>query len=366
MEQFKPHSVRAAATSAASTLGLSKTRRSGPPREVSYASFSEAEIICPVNTLKVYLQQTEKFRSVAEDGSNPLFIAIRKPHKPVTSATISRWMKNLMEQSDIDVEQFKPHSVRAAATSAASTLGLSKTRRSGPPREVSYASFSEAEIICPVNTLKVYLQQTEKFRSVAEDGSNPLFIAIRKPHKPVTSATISRWMKNLMEQSDIDVEQFKPHSVRAAATSAASTLGLSKTRRSGPPREVSYASFSEAEIICPVNTLKVYLQQTEKFCSVAEDGSNPLFIAIRKPHKPVTSATISRWMKNLMEQSGIDVEQFKPHSVRAAATSAASTLGVSIKDILKTANWARESTFLKFYHKPIIKDKFGKAILNGR
>ena len=142
--------------------------------------------------------------------------------------------------------------------------------------------------------------------------------------------------------------------------------GLSKTRRSGPPREVSYASFSEAEIICPVNTLKVYLQQTEKFRSVAEDGSNPLFIAIRKPHKPVTSATISRWMKNLMEQSGIDVEQFKPHSVRAAATSAASNLGVSIKDILKAANWARESTFLKFYHKPIIKDTFGKAILNGR
>ena len=129
---------------------------------------------------------------------------------------------------------------------------------------------------------------------------------------------------------------------------------------------MSYASFSEAEIICPVNTLKVYLQQTEKFRSVAEDGSNPLFIAIRKPHKPVTSATISRWMKNLMEQSGIDVEQFKPHSVRAAATSAASNFGVSIKDILKAANWARESTFLRFYHKPIIKDNFGKAILNGR
>ena len=126
-------------------------------------------------------------------------------------------------------------------------------------------------------------------------------------------------------------------------------------RRSGPLWEVSYVSFREAEIICPVNTLKVYLQHTKKFLSAAEDGLNPLFIAIREPHKLVTSATISRWMKNLMEQSGIDVDQFKPHSVRAAATSAASTLGVSIKDILKTANWARESTFLRFYHKPIIK-----------
>ena len=67
-----------------------------------------------------------------------------------------------------------------------------------------------------------------------------------------------------------------------------------------------------------------------------------------------------------MAESGIDVDQFKPHSVRAAATSAASNLGVSIKDILKAANWARECTFLRFYHKPIIKDNFGKTILNGR
>ena len=64
-----------------------------------------------------------------------------------------------------------------------------------------------------------------------------------------------------------------------------------------------------------MNTLKVYLQQTEKFRLVAEEGLNPLFIAIRKPHKPVASAAISRWMKNFMEQSGTDVEQFKPHSV---------------------------------------------------
>ena len=141
--------------------------------------------------------------------------------------------------------------------------------------------------------------------------------------------------------------------------------GLSKTRRSGPPREVSYVRFKEDEIICPVATLKVYLDRTEKLCSVGEDGSN-LFIAVRKPHKSVTSATISRWMRNLMAESGIDVDQFKPHSVRAAATSAASNLGVSIKDILKTANWARESTFLRFYHKPIIKDNFGKAVLSGR
>ena len=142
--------------------------------------------------------------------------------------------------------------------------------------------------------------------------------------------------------------------------------GLSKTRRSGPPREVTYTSFHEDKRVCPVTTLRAYLDRTEMLRLPAEDGSKPLFIAVRKPHKPITSATVSRWMRSLMAESGIDVNQFKPHSVRAAATSAASNLGVSIKDILSAANWARESTFLRFYHKPVEKNIFGKAILNGR
>ena len=39
-----------------------------------------------------------------------------------------------------------------------------------------------------------------------------------------------------------------------------------------------------------------------------------------------------------MAESDIDVDQFKPRSVGAAATSATSNLGMSIKDILKAAN----------------------------
>lgn len=53
-----------------------------------------------------------------------------------------------------------------------------------------------------------------------------------------------------------------------------------------------------------------------------------LFISIRKPHNPVCSAAIARWMKTVMGSAGIDTDQFKAHSLRAAATSAAKTAGV--------------------------------------
>ncbi len=140
--------------------------------------------------------------------------------------------------------------------------------------------------------------------------------------------------------------------------------GLSKTRRSGPPREVTYFAFKECEAICPVATLEVYERRTADLRTTDQD-SNPLFIGCVKPHKPVTSSTISRWIRNLMQASGIDISIFKSHSTRAASTSAATSLGVTVKDIMKTANWTSESTFKKFYLKPI-SSEFGNSVLSGK
>ena len=122
----------------------------------------------------------------------------------------------------------------------------------------------------------------------------------------------------------------------------------------------------ERGIVCRIQWRWEYLSSDNLENSVGEYGSKLLFIAVRKPHKSVTSATISHWMRNLMAESGIDMDQFEPHSARATANFAASNLGVSIKDILKAATWARESTYLRLNHKLIIKDSFGKTILNGR
>ena len=62
-----------------------------------------------------------------------------------------------------------------------------------------------------------------------------------------------------------------------------------------------------------------------------------------------------------MQSSGIDVSIFKSHSTRAASTSVAINQGVSVKDIMKTANW---TSFKRFYLKPISSD-FGNSVLSG-
>lgn len=55
------------------------------------------------------------------------------------------------------------------------------------------------------------------------------------------------------------------------------------------------------------------------------------------PFKRVSRDTISRWVKLVLTDSGIDTSRFKPHSTRAASTSAASNASVSLDDILHTA-----------------------------
>ena len=58
-----------------------------------------------------------------------------------------------------------------------------------------------------------------------------------------------------------------------------------------------------------------------------------LFVAIKKPHKPVASCTIARWLKETLGLAGIDVSIFSGHSVRGDdSVSAAAGAGVTMSD----------------------------------
>ena len=138
--------------------------------------------------------------------------------------------------------------------------------------------------------------------------------------------------------------------------------GLTKTRRSGPPREVSYKKFGNDESLCPVHTLRVYEMKTSSYRKES-NCSSPLFISFKKPFQSVSAASISRWTKELLAEAGMDRGIFKGHSVRAASTSAAKTRSVCLQDIIATAAWSRASTFERFYAKPIEGNNYSSSIL---
>ena len=126
--------------------------------------------------------------------------------------------------------------------------------------------------------------------------------------------------------------------------------GLTKTRRSGPPRSFEVSRFKDASL-CPVKILEYYLRQMKDIRKEGGNGSYPLFISVRKPHNAVTSATIGRWIKQILSMAGVNTDQFSAHSTRSASTTAAKKQGVSVRDIMGTAGWSRQSTSETFYHK---------------
>lgn len=119
--------------------------------------------------------------------------------------------------------------------------------------------------------------------------------------------------------------------------------------------------FSDKPEICVMNSLTSYLKKTEV---LRTDTDTKLFIGLTKPHKAVGSQTISRWIRRGLQLSGIDINQFKSHSVRSSATSAAARGGITLDQIRLRAGWTDQSdVFRIFYDKPLENScDFGKSI----
>jgi len=64
-----------------------------------------------------------------------------------------------------------------------------------------------------------------------------------------------------------------------------------------------------------------------------------------------------------MEEAGIDITIFKAHSVRGTAVA---EKGVLMADILRTADWSRDSALKRFYYRPIPGNGYAQIMLQQK
>ena len=83
--------------------------------------------------------------------------------------------------------------------------------------------------------------------------------------------------------------------------------------------------------ICVCKTIDQYLKRTE----VRRKDHDQLLPGLIYPHKPVTSSAVSKWIADMIEQSGIDTDTSKASSTRSIATSKASSIWISLTEIKK-------------------------------
>ena len=137
-------------------------------------------------------------------------------------------------------------------------------------------------------------------------------------------------------------------------------------KTSRPGKHVStltFTAYSPDSRLCPIVCLSEYDKRTNEL----RKGSDQLLVSYQKPYQPVSTDTISRWLKTVLAKSGIDTSVFKGHSTRAASTSAAAVCKVPLSTILDNAGSSNATTFGKFYKKPIVpaSTAYGQLLLEN-
>ena len=160
-----------------------------------------------------------------------------------------------------------------------------------------------------------------------------------------------------LSQLNLRFRRFLPEGVAFAPAELAK-----QSRQTKPLTEFFFPAFPSNPLLCPVNALKEY--ETDGLRG-DDAGLKKLFLATIKLHNLVTSSTIARWLRVMLERAGVNTEVFKAHSVRAASASAAAGTGLTTNDILNAADWSTESVFRKFYYKPAHNPCFGETVLSS-
>ena len=119
--------------------------------------------------------------------------------------------------------------------------------------------------------------------------------------------------------------------------------------------------YSVDKCLCVITYLQEYVKKTES----VRARHDALWLSYCKPFKLVSRDTISRWVKNVLKKAGINTKIFGAHGTRVTSTSAAESGNTPINTMTDAAGWSSESTFRKFYYKPIQKVvNFGDKILS--
>lgn len=148
-------------------------------------------------------------------------------------------------------------------------------------------------------------------------------------------------------------------------------VGMAKNQRPGQPAKLyTFPRLETDALLCVAKTVQVYVEATASWRTEtggSQEGS-PLLVSFRRPHGPVTAATVGRWLCDVMKEAGIDTQVYRAHSVRGAASSAAARAGMSTADILACADWASASTFRQFYLRDLpveeASERVGRALLS--
>ena len=115
------------------------------------------------------------------------------------------------------------------------------------------------------------------------------------------------------------------------------------------------------KLVCPVATLKEYVQRTKYL--VPEDGS--VFLSLQKPFQPLGAAGVAMVLNKAIEMAGLKGHGFSAKYFHPAGATCAVEAGQVLDVICEVGRWKSAETFETHYvhAKPPV--GFTDAILKG-
>ena len=141
---------------------------------------------------------------------------------------------------------------------------------------------------------------------------------------------------------------------------------LKHSRKGNPAKKVLCVEWDAPELnVCKY--VESYLWRTFKYrwkaVRLGKEKPTQFFLSHRNG-KPVKRASISRWIREVLSLSGIDVNTFKAGSSRSASSSAEARCGASPQQIVKHGDWSNLGTYQRFYNRELIDTPVGRLILS--
>ena len=131
------------------------------------------------------------------------------------------------------------------------------------------------------------------------------------------------------------------------------------------PRIGQGSSVAEDRLWCPVRALQHYLYRTQAL----RGTHDRIFITHAEPHGPAAKQTLSRWLVQVLVDSGAIAKDSHPtaHSTRSISSSWAYHRGVPLEEICQAVSWKSPSSFSSVYYRNVANqragDRFTRAVL---
>ena len=126
----------------------------------------------------------------------------------------------------------------------------SLTKQSRPSS--CFPAFPADKNLSPQEALLEYVSKTEAYRGSGSNRKTKLFLSYIKPHNPISSSPIARWILAMLSLADTDSEKFKAHST---STSGAATAGITTNQILKQPIGTLNLFFNSSITSLPVQML---------------------------------------------------------------------------------------------------------------